>query len=103
MGLMGFDARVLEDSAMRIREIHFDDVVAVPGHVQISGGISTARETAFHVDDGWDIREVLPGVFSLCHTNMSAPVTVGGYGYSFVPCEEATAPEAPQAKRKGKH
>lgn len=84
---------------MRIREVHFDDVVSIPGHTQIAGGTTTTRETTFHADDGWEIRETLPGVFSLLHSSMTEPVTVGGYGYSFVPISPLDEP-APAKKGK---
>jgi hypothetical protein len=91
---------------MKIRAITFDDVIVVHGHVPVSGGPSTSREQAFHEDDGWDIRETLPGTFTLCHETMSEPITIGGYGYSYVRSASQEAIAEPDAVvhigRKGK-
>lgn len=76
-----------------IRVVHFDGAVTVPGGANYGEGAPRGdlRDQSFAAADGWDIREVLPGVFSLSREGMSEPVTVGGYGYSYI---TAPTPEA---------
>lgn len=86
-----------------IREVHFSGAVSIPKGANYGEGVprGTLRDTSFTRADGWDIREVLPGVFSLSCEGMPAPVTVGGYGYSVVLEPEPIIPE-PLATKKGK-
>ena len=77
---------------MKLRELHLDDIVVIPGAVDIAGGTAQKREQSFHADDGWTLQEVTPGVFSVHREDMPAPVFVGGYGYSFVPMAEEPKP-----------
>lgn len=70
---------------MNLRELHLFDLVVIPGAIDVSGGTSQKREQSFHVDEGWDLRELLPGVFSVSREDMPHAVTVGGVGYSYVP------------------
>ena len=78
-----------------ITALHLDDYVVVPGGKDLGSGVGRQdlRQTSFARDDGWDIREVLPGVFSVYQAGMLAPVTIGGYGYSYASASEA-APSA---------
>lgn len=70
---------------MRIASLHLDDMVTVPGGKLMGEGlIGDLRESTFRSADGWDIRETLPGVFSLSSEWAPEPVTIGGYGYSYV-------------------
>lgn len=67
-----------------LRELHLDAVAVIPGAIDVSGGTAQKREQSFHADEGWDLREVLPGVFSISRADMPYAVTLGGYGYSYV-------------------
>lgn len=69
-----------------IRRVNFDGAVVIPGGADYGAGAPRGdlRDQSFDAADGWDIREVLPGVFSLNREGMPAPVTVGGYPYSVV-------------------
>lgn len=84
----------------RLRELHLDCAIVIPGAKNIAGGVNRITEQAFHIEDGWDVRETLPGVFSISRDDMAEAVTVGGYGYTYVRAEPETVPEAPEAKRK---
>lgn len=86
---------------MKLRELHLDIAVVVPGAKNIAGGVNRITEQAFHVEDGWDLRETLPGVFSISREDMAEPVTVGGYGYTYVRMPEEAAP-AEEPKKRGK-
>lgn len=84
---------------MNLRELHLDAVAVIPGAVDIAGGTAQKREQSFHVDEGWDLREVLPGVFSISRADMPHAVTVGGCGYSYValPFEMSAGAKAREA------
>lgn len=71
---------------MKIASIYFDDIIVIPQGIQLgpTQPFTTLREQSFHAAEGWDIRETLPGTFSMLREGMSGPVTVGGYGYSYV-------------------
>lgn len=95
---------------MKIASLYLNGHIVVPEGQQLgpTQAYTTLREQSFHSHEGWDIRETLPGVFSLHHEGMSAPVTVGGYGYSYVAAPphaepitfvEATLPTAKKGKR----
>lgn len=77
-----------------ITALYLDDYVVVPASKNIGSGsaLVETRSPVFERADGWDIREVLPGVFSLYREGMAGPVEVGGYGYSVV---RVTVDEAP--------
>lgn len=92
---------------MKIVSLHLDDMVVIS--LGKSVGTDQARvdlrDSSFHAADGWDIRETLPGVFSLVCEGMPEPVTVGGYGYSYVRANEPMTSESnviglPQGKRR---
>lgn len=91
---------------MSIATLHLDDLVVIPGgKVLGSEHIVDLRSSSFLAADGWDIRETLPGVFSLNAEWLAAPVTVGGYGYSYTRASvEAVDTESPVAlsQPKGK-
>jgi len=90
---------------MRLKSLCFDDIVVIDGPITVAGGPPGIREQRFHIDDGWDIRETLPGIFTLCRDDMTEPVTIGGYGYSYVrmPGEEIQHDAlVQQAPKKGK-
>lgn len=74
----------------KLASLWLDDIVVVPAGMETGIGQPRVdyRDTSFHASEGWDIRETLPGVFSLLREGMPAPVTVGGYGYSYVRAEE---------------
>lgn len=72
---------------MKLARLDLDAVVCI--HLGKSlGGAGEARhdvrDSTFTAADGWDIRETLPGVFSLHREGMPEVVTLGGYGYSYV-------------------
>ncbi len=72
-----------------LASLWLDDLVVVRNGGQ--SGPETyvdVRDSSFHREDGWDIRETLPGVFSLHREGMASPVTVGGYGYSYTTTPE---------------
>jgi hypothetical protein len=94
-----------------IRVVHFSGAVTIPGGADYGAGAPRGdlRDQSFAAADGWDIREVLPGVFSLHRAGMPEPCTVGGYGYSVVTAPNPADVEAwnqaeakSEAKRKGK-
>lgn len=70
---------------MKLSLLMLDDLVPVPGYVRAQGGLNTARENVFTFTDGWDIEHLGGGLFSVYRDGMEAPVTIGGYGFSFVP------------------
>lgn len=69
---------------MKIAVLNLDDHVVIPGG-RILGGESFGelRADVFRAVDGWDIRETLPGIFSISAAHLTEPVTIGGYGYSY--------------------
>jgi hypothetical protein len=67
---------------MKVVRLQLEKPVAIPGWTPIAGGADSSEMT-FHAADGWDIRETLPGVFSIWREGMDSPVTVGNYGYSY--------------------
>lgn len=68
---------------MKLRSLHLDAFVPIPGYAAVEGSPKLERAKDFSVEDGWEILEVIPGVFSLLHESMTAPVVLGGYGYSY--------------------
>jgi hypothetical protein len=74
-----------EGSVSKLRRLHLDDTVCVPQSKAMGDGpLHDTRDSCFHVNDGWDIRETLPGVFTITNDLMGArSVTIGGYGYSY--------------------
>ncbi len=70
---------------MKLVCLHLDDTVVIPRSRLTGGGapLSETRDSSFHMDDGWDIRETLPGIFTITNGHMADVVTIGGYGYSF--------------------
>jgi len=87
---------------MMIAHLYFDDIVVITRGRTSGNGMprGDARETSYHAPE-WEIREVLPGVFSLWTEGMEVPQTVGGYGYSYSPQATTPEPESPP-QRKGK-
>lgn len=75
---------------MKIASLYLDDMVVIP----LGKSVGTdqprvdLRDASFHAADGWDIRETLPGVFSLVCEGMTEPVVLGGYGYTYVRAHE---------------
>lgn len=71
---------------MKLVCLHLDDSVVVPRSKSMGDGLPLVdtRDSSFHMDDGWDIREVLPGTFVITNDHMAESVTIGGYGYSYV-------------------
>lgn len=70
---------------MKLRSLYLDDTVCIPQSKTVGDGpLHDTRDSCFHVNDGWDIRETLPGVFTITNELMvDRIVTIGGYGYSF--------------------
>lgn len=89
---------------MRIAILHLDDHVAIPGGRQLGSTCDTLRADLFSAADGWDIRETLPGTFSLSAPWMPHSVTVGGYGYTYTraPIEPVDTEAPVVAAKKGK-
>ncbi len=83
-----------------ITAVYFDAQIVVPQGKSNGEGLPRVdlRETSFHASDGWDIRETLPGVFSLHIEGMTSPCTVGGYGYSYVQKHEEPPPPVEESK-----
>ncbi len=70
---------------MKIAILNLDDTVVIPAGKQLGEDhFVDLRDSVFRAVDGWDIRETLPGTFSLSAPWMPHSVTVGGYGYSYV-------------------
>lgn len=68
-----------------IAQIYFDDMITVPrGRATGPDARATLQEQSFNAADGWQIIELSEGVFSLYVDGMTGPVTVGGYGYTYV-------------------
>lgn len=69
----------------KLRSLYLDDTVCIPQSKTVGDGpLHDTRDSCFHVNDGWDIRETLPGVFTITNELMAERiVTIGGYGYSF--------------------
>jgi hypothetical protein len=64
--------------------LHLDDHVVIPmGRKLGEDTLGELRSSSFMASDGWEIRETLPGVFSLTSAWLPEPVTIGGYGYSY--------------------
>lgn len=83
---------------MKLRCLYLDDAVVIPRSKDQGSGIplTDTRDSSFHVDDGWDIRETLPGVFSITNAAMGERiVTIGGYGYSYERAEAEVVEELP--------
>jgi hypothetical protein len=99
---------------MRLLCIHFDDMVTIDQGRSLGGGHARheLREHSFFARDGWDIRRVEPGVFTVWTEGMDEPMTLEGYGVSYRRMPEAAAEAEPepvasgnwreQSKRKGK-
>jgi hypothetical protein len=91
---------------MKLASLYLDDMVVIPSSRSIGAGVPFAdeRSSSFHASDGWDIRETLPGTFSISREGMAHAVVVGGYGYSYVRAEEPVPAleVVPIAKAKGK-
>jgi hypothetical protein len=92
---------------MKLVCLHLDDAVVIPRSKLTGGGspLTDTRDSSFHIDDGWDIRETLPGIFVITNGLMAESVTIGGYGYSFCRATETLAEDAlsaPEPKRKGR-
>jgi hypothetical protein len=79
-------------------------MVVIPLGKSMGGGLPRVdlRDQSFHLAEGWDIREILPGtgVFSLLCEGMDGPVTVGGYGYSYVCAPEPVVLDEPKPRKK---
>ncbi len=90
-----------------ITALFLDCMVVIPQGKNVGGGMKRTelREQNFRSEEGWDIRETLPGVFSLNREGMDSPCTIGGYGYNYVQhipkVEEAPAEEPKKAKKRG--
>lgn len=70
---------------MKLTCLYLDDSVVIPRSKNMGSGmpLHDTRDSSFHVNDGWDIRETLPGTFTITNEHMDGIVTVGGYGYSY--------------------
>ncbi len=81
---------------MKLVALYLDDVVVVPKGKSTGEGEprQDLRATSFHADDGWQIEELPGDRFRLQCKGMPDPVTVGGYGYTFIE-ERATVPSLP--------
>lgn len=89
---------------MRLASLWLDDIVVVADGRELGGDHrSDLRDASFHASEGWEIRETLPGVFSLQREGMSEPVTIGGYGYSYVraPASKVDEPEPTKRGKRG--
>lgn len=75
---------------MKIQSIWFDDLVVIAGAKDLGSAHAPQdlREQSFHASEGWDIEQAEAGVFRLFRAPMTKPVTVGGYGYSYVQADE---------------
>lgn len=81
---------------MKLRELHFDDLVVIPGWQRMAGGTAYAREQSFHSDEGWTLERTDAMTFRLYREGMPKPVTVEGYPASYVVAPiEAVAVEGP--------
>lgn len=70
----------------KLASLWLDDTVVIPFGKDNGSGLprTHVRDSSFQAEDGWDIRETLPGVFSITRDGMAEVVTIGGYGYSYV-------------------
>lgn len=84
---------------MRLRELHFADLVVISGWVRVAGGTAQAREQSFHADEGWVLERVEPGVYRVQREDMAEPVTVEGYPASYV-VATMVFPSKPKRSRK---
>lgn len=89
---------------MKLRSLHLDDTVCIPQSKTVGDGpLHDTRDSCFHIADGWDIRETLPGVFTVTNDLMVGRiVTIGGYGYSYEREPVAEASEMPPGLEIGK-
>lgn len=87
---------------MKLASLYLDDTVVIHLGKDVGGGLPRqhVRDSSFQEADGWDIRETLPGTFSICREGMPKPVTIGGYGYSYVRADDPAPPPEPKAKRR---
>jgi hypothetical protein len=71
---------------MKLSLLAFDDVITVPGG-RLSGERDRAdvSEQTFTEADGWDLHEVSQGRFTLQSACMPEAMTIGGYGYRYLP------------------
>lgn len=79
----------------KLRSLYLDDTVCIPQSKTVGDGpLHDTRDSAFHVNDGWDIRETMPGIFVITNDLMGdRSVTLGGYGYSYERAAERLAKE----------
>lgn len=73
---------------MKLRELHFDDLVVIPGWQRMAGGTAQGREQSFHADEGWNLWRWQPGVYRLWREGMPNAVTIEGYGASWVSADD---------------
>ncbi len=87
---------------MKLARLTLDDIVVIPDGRDCGGGMRNVdlRESSFRAEDGWDIRQTLPGEFTVYREGMAEPITIGGYGYTY----KRMPPEAPAPEpvKKGK-
>lgn len=86
----------------KLSALYLDDIVVIPAGKDMGAGQARTdlRDSSFHESEGWDIRETLPGVFSVLCDGMPSPVAIGGYGYSYVRAVEAPPPPEPKGKKR---
>lgn len=70
---------------MKLAAVYFDDTVCIPSGKDVGGGVSRQdlRESTFSAADGWELRRVEKGVYSLWREGMERPKFVEGYGSTF--------------------
>lgn len=88
----------------RLATLHLSGNVVIPEGRDLGPGQPRGdhRDQSFAASEGWDLRELQPGgVFYIRREGMSAPVHVGGLGYSYTELrEQVTPPEPVQPRRK---
>jgi len=70
---------------MKLAKLTFDDTVTIYLGKDVGGGDAhqDLRYSSFRADDGWELDELAPGVFSVFRDGMTRPTMLGGYGYSY--------------------
>lgn len=84
---------------MKLAYLAFDDMITVPGGRRLGeDSIGDACESTFRAADGWDLRMLERGVFTLRSDCMTEALTVGGHGYRYVAELTRYVAEAPDMR-----
>lgn len=81
---------------MKLRELHFAELVVVPGWVRQAGGPSVGREQSFSAAEGWTLERIEDRTYRVHREDMPEPVTIEGFAASYVvaaPEEDYGSPE----------